>query len=80
MGLVIVELNMKDKVGGQEKQKGNGVCMGLEERLDIQKKLILGEAKKAWEVGKRLGFSIRGDDHEVVDEIMRLEPGGAVEM
>ncbi|MBA0659887.1 hypothetical protein Goklo_011978, partial [Gossypium klotzschianum] len=41
--------------------------------ISNRKKLILGEAKKAWEVGKRLGFSIRGDDREVVDEIMMLE-------
>ncbi|MFQ6640204.1 hypothetical protein Gotur_015458, partial [Gossypium turneri] len=34
--------------------------------ISNRKKLILGEAKKAWEVGKRLGFSIRGDDREVV--------------
>ncbi|KAK5773301.1 hypothetical protein PVK06_049607 [Gossypium arboreum] len=37
MGLAIVELNMKDNVGGREKQGGNRVCISLEERLDMQR-------------------------------------------
>lgn len=43
--------------------------------LDIsnRKRVILKEAKKAWEIGKKLGFSIRGDEQEVVEDLMRLE-------
>ncbi|KAK5819726.1 hypothetical protein PVK06_024749 [Gossypium arboreum] len=37
------------------------------------KRLILKEARNAWEAGKKLGFSVKGDEREVVDEIMRLE-------
>ncbi|MBA0693253.1 hypothetical protein Goari_010747 [Gossypium aridum] len=43
--------------------------------LDIgnRKRLILRDARNAWEVRKKLGFSVRGNEQEVVDEIMRLE-------
>ncbi|MBA0749841.1 hypothetical protein Gogos_003720 [Gossypium gossypioides] len=43
--------------------------------LDInnRKRVILREARKAWEIGKKLEFSVRGDDREVVEDIMRLE-------
>ncbi|MBA0809761.1 hypothetical protein Gohar_025384, partial [Gossypium harknessii] len=38
--------------------------------LDIsdRKRLILMDARNAWEVRKKLGFSIRGNGQEVVDE------------
>ncbi|MBA0790915.1 hypothetical protein Gohar_015529 [Gossypium harknessii] len=40
--------------------------------INNRRKLILDEAKNAWEVRKMLGFSVRGDEREVVDEIIRL--------
>ncbi|MBA0867025.1 hypothetical protein Goshw_026562, partial [Gossypium schwendimanii] len=76
------QLHRVAKMHNEHASKGKGI-LDREEAVvnaslsdsDIsnRKKLILGEAKKAWEVGKRLGFSIRGDVREVVDEIMMLE-------
>ncbi|KAH1091357.1 hypothetical protein J1N35_018614 [Gossypium stocksii] len=37
------------------------------------KRFIIREAIIAWEVGKMLAFSVKGDEREVVDEIMRLK-------
>lgn len=36
-------------------------------------KVILREAKKAWEVGKKLGLSIQGDERLVIEDLIRLE-------
>ncbi|KAG8489324.1 hypothetical protein CXB51_017420 [Gossypium anomalum] len=41
--------------------------------ISTRKRLILKEARNAWEAGKKLGFNVKGDKREVVDEIMRLE-------
>ncbi|MBA0548846.1 hypothetical protein Golob_019916 [Gossypium lobatum] len=41
--------------------------------INNRSKLILDEAKNAWEVRKMLGFSVTGYECEVVDEIIRLE-------
>lgn len=41
--------------------------------INSRKRLILREEKNAWEVGKKLEFSVRGEEREVVDEILRLE-------
>lgn len=30
-------------------------------------------AKKTWEVGKKLGLSVRGDEEAVIEEICRVE-------
>lgn len=36
-------------------------------------KLILKEAKNAWEVGKKITFSIQGEERIVIEDFMRLE-------
>ncbi|KAH1063207.1 hypothetical protein J1N35_028194 [Gossypium stocksii] len=43
--------------------------------LDIsnRKRLILMDQRNAQEVEKKLGFSVTGNEQEVVDKIMRLE-------
>ncbi|KAG8473214.1 hypothetical protein CXB51_035176 [Gossypium anomalum] len=41
--------------------------------INNRRRVILREAKKTWEVGKKLGLSVRGDEEEVVEEIRRLE-------
>ncbi|PPS03258.1 hypothetical protein GOBAR_AA17405 [Gossypium barbadense] len=51
-------LTSKEK---QKRNKGN------------RRKVILREAKKTWEVGKRLGFSVHGDEEMIIEEIMRIE-------
>ncbi|PPS15502.1 hypothetical protein GOBAR_AA05079 [Gossypium barbadense] len=37
------------------------------------RRVILREAKRTWEVGKKLGLCVRGDEEEVIEEIGRLE-------
>ncbi|PPS02403.1 hypothetical protein GOBAR_AA18256 [Gossypium barbadense] len=37
------------------------------------RRVTLREAKRTWEVGKKLGFSMRGDEEEEIDEIRRLK-------
>lgn len=41
--------------------------------ISNRRKVILKEAKKTWEVGKRLGFSVQGDEEMVIEELMRVE-------
>lgn len=41
--------------------------------ISNRKRVILNESRKAWEIGKNLGFSVWGDEREVVEEIMRLK-------
>ncbi|KAG8487964.1 hypothetical protein CXB51_018813 [Gossypium anomalum] len=35
--------------------------------------VILREAKQTWEIGKKLGLSVRGDERDIIEDIMRLE-------
>ncbi|PPR85884.1 hypothetical protein GOBAR_AA34806 [Gossypium barbadense] len=72
----------KEVRSGIRREKGKGISDREEavvnaslfySNISNRKNLILREAKKAWEVKKRLGFSIRGDGRELVDEVMRLE-------
>ncbi|KAG8493318.1 hypothetical protein CXB51_010713 [Gossypium anomalum] len=41
--------------------------------ISNRRKVILREAKKTWEVGKRLGFSVHGDEEMIIEEIIRIE-------
>lgn len=41
--------------------------------ISNRKRAILKQATKAWEVGKMLGLSIKGDERKVVEELIRLE-------
>ncbi|MBA0870965.1 hypothetical protein Goshw_019470 [Gossypium schwendimanii] len=78
--LSINEKRKRDRA--MKKQRGKGkvdredtVVNASLSDLDIsnRKRVILREARKAWEIGKKLEFSVRGDDREVVEDIMRLE-------
>ncbi|PPS05753.1 hypothetical protein GOBAR_AA14891 [Gossypium barbadense] len=68
MGLVLA-LGMGQEFEGDPKATG-GNDLGFNElalhgpNSDIsnRRKVILNEAKKTWEVGKRLGFSVQGDE------------------
>ncbi|KAH1091799.1 hypothetical protein J1N35_019056 [Gossypium stocksii] len=42
---------------------------------DISNKMrvILREANNTWTIGKKVGFSVHGDEEEVIEEIMRAE-------
>ncbi|PPR93642.1 hypothetical protein GOBAR_AA27030 [Gossypium barbadense] len=55
--------------------KENEVMNALLSYSDIinRKRVILKEAMKAWEVGKKLSISMKGDEREVVEDLMRLE-------
>lgn len=67
---------------GMRKSKGKGDS-GIDESItnlslsdsDInnRRKVILREAKKTWEVGKKLGFSVLVDNEIVIEEIMRIK-------
>ncbi|KAK8358523.1 hypothetical protein V6Z12_A04G026400 [Gossypium hirsutum] len=41
--------------------------------ISNRRKVILREAKQTWELGKKLGLSVRGDERDVIEYIMRLE-------
>ncbi|KAH1045904.1 hypothetical protein J1N35_036688 [Gossypium stocksii] len=43
--------------------------------LDISNRMrvILREEKNAWAIGKKLGFSVHGDEEDVIKEIMRAK-------
>lgn len=45
----------------------------LDSNISNRRRVILREAKRAWEVGKKLGFSIRRDKEAVIGKICRLE-------
>ncbi|KAH1130986.1 hypothetical protein J1N35_002364 [Gossypium stocksii] len=47
--------------------------MAVDENLSNRRKVILREAKQTWEIGKKLGLRVRGDERDVIEEIMRLE-------
>ncbi|MBA0650329.1 hypothetical protein Goklo_017759 [Gossypium klotzschianum] len=61
MGFLVVELGLENMERAQD------------EHREIEEGVGLMEAKNAWEVGKKLGFSVTGDEREVVDGTMRLE-------
>ncbi|KAH1091961.1 hypothetical protein J1N35_019218 [Gossypium stocksii] len=71
---------MRDRGAGNSKGKG---ASNLDESIinlslsdsDIsnRRRVILREAKKTWEVGKRLGFRMQGDEKVIIKEIIRLE-------
>ncbi|MBA0693215.1 hypothetical protein Goari_010714 [Gossypium aridum] len=77
--LTVTEKKKRDRTLRRQKGKENS---GREEtvantslsdsNISNRKRLILREARNAWEVGKKLGFSIKGDEREVFDEIMRI--------
>ncbi|KAK5793310.1 hypothetical protein PVK06_034452 [Gossypium arboreum] len=67
---------------GMRKLKGNGDSRNDESIANLslsdsdisnRRKVIVKEAKKTWEVGKKLGFSVQGDEEIVIEEIMRIE-------
>ncbi|KAK5818716.1 hypothetical protein PVK06_023660 [Gossypium arboreum] len=41
--------------------------------LSNRRKVILREVKQTWEVGKKLGLRVLGEERDVIEEIMRLE-------
>ncbi|KAG8491579.1 hypothetical protein CXB51_014853 [Gossypium anomalum] len=41
--------------------------------LSNKRKVILREAKQTWEVGKKLGLRVQGEERDVTEKIMRLE-------
>ncbi|KAG8502521.1 hypothetical protein CXB51_001156 [Gossypium anomalum] len=41
--------------------------------ISNRREIILREAKQTWELGKKLGLSVRGDERDVIEDIMRLE-------
>lgn len=74
------EKQKRDKGGRKERGKTTSndkertVNLSLSDSdISNRKRVILREAKATWEVGKMLGFSVRGDEEEVIEEIIRLE-------
>ncbi|PPS09552.1 hypothetical protein GOBAR_AA11091 [Gossypium barbadense] len=41
--------------------------------ISNRRKVILRKAKQTWEIGKKLGLSVRGDERDLIEDIMRLE-------
>ncbi|KAH1063662.1 hypothetical protein J1N35_028649 [Gossypium stocksii] len=64
------------------KEKGRDEFIGKEKIVNLslsdsdvnnRRKVILREAKQTWEVGKKLGLRVRGDERDIIEDIMRLE-------
>ncbi|KAH1039908.1 hypothetical protein J1N35_041651 [Gossypium stocksii] len=67
---------------GAKKLKGKGNSRRVENIVNLsmsdsdisnRRKVILKEARKTWEVGKRLGFSVHGEEELIIEELIRLE-------
>ncbi|KAH1055292.1 hypothetical protein J1N35_033357 [Gossypium stocksii] len=80
--IVLTTKEKKKRERGTRKSKGKGDSRDDESIVNLslsdsdisnRRKVILKEAKKAWEVGKKFGFSVQGDDGLVIEELMRLE-------
>ncbi|KAK5771081.1 hypothetical protein PVK06_047256 [Gossypium arboreum] len=41
--------------------------------ISNRRNVILRKAKQTWEIGKKLGLSVRGDERDLIEDIMRLE-------
>ncbi|PPS09936.1 hypothetical protein GOBAR_AA10712 [Gossypium barbadense] len=54
-------------------EQNNGMETQISEDISNRRKFILREAKKTWEVGRRLGFSVQGDKEVIIEEIMRID-------
>lgn len=40
--------------------------------ISNRKRVLRRVVKKTWEVGKRLGFSVQGNEEIIIEEIMRI--------
>ncbi|PPS13576.1 hypothetical protein GOBAR_AA07007 [Gossypium barbadense] len=74
------EKQKRDRKEKIAKGKENTRCEDLTVNLSLsdsdisnRRRIILREAKKTWEVRKMLGLSVKGDEEEIIDEILRLE-------
>lgn len=78
--LTTKEKQKRDRV--LRKEKGKEAASNVQKIANLSlsdsdisngRKVILGKAKKIWKVGKKLGFNVRGDERDVIEEILRLE-------
>ncbi|KAG8499712.1 hypothetical protein CXB51_006382 [Gossypium anomalum] len=82
LSLTSKEKKRRDR--GSRKLKGKGISNAEESIVNLslfdsdigdRRRVILREAKKAWEVGKKLGFSVQGDEGIIIEDLMRIEVG-----
>ncbi|PPR84772.1 hypothetical protein GOBAR_AA35943 [Gossypium barbadense] len=66
----------KRKVKSTEELRREDTVVNLsfsDSDISNRRKVILSEAKQTWEIGKKLGLSVRGDERVIIEDIMRLE-------
>ncbi|PPS01049.1 hypothetical protein GOBAR_AA19617 [Gossypium barbadense] len=64
----------KEKSSAASRKEDKVVNLSLSNSdISNRRKVILREAKQTWELGKKLGLSVRGDERDVIEDIMRLE-------
>lgn len=62
----------KGRVASRSKEKIMNLSLP-DSDISNKRKVVLWEAKKTSEVGKKLGLSVRGDKRDVIDDIIKLE-------
>ncbi|KAH1063686.1 hypothetical protein J1N35_028673 [Gossypium stocksii] len=79
-GLTIKERKKRDKALQKEKRKEvrkddeRIANLSLSDsNISNRIKVIIREANNTWAIRKKLGFSVRGDEEKVIEEIMRAE-------
>ncbi|KAH1083863.1 hypothetical protein J1N35_023624 [Gossypium stocksii] len=64
------------KEKGRESRKEDERIVNLslsDSDISNRMRVILREANNTWAIGKKLGFSVHGDEEDVIEEIMRAE-------
>lgn len=78
--LTLKERQIRDrslrKEKGKEKDSSAEKITNLslsDSNINNRRRVILGEAKKMLKMGKKLGLRVRGDEREVLEEVMNIE-------
>ncbi|PPR86360.1 hypothetical protein GOBAR_AA34327 [Gossypium barbadense] len=62
----------KSRVTSRSKDKIVNLSLSASD-ISNRRKVILREVKQTWEIGKKLGLRVRGDERDVIEDIMSLE-------
>lgn len=62
----------RGKTNSKEEERTTNLSLS-DSDISNRRRVILREAKAAWEVGKKLGFGVRGDEEAVIKEFRRPE-------
>lgn len=62
----------KSRVTSRSKDKIVNLSLSASD-ISNRRKVNLREVKQTWEIGKKLGLRVRGDERDVIEDIMSLE-------